>query len=198
MGRFRPRAQGISIRSESLRAEAIDQVDRGWLACPKLLDPNGRFRNDSNRLINVVSRFPAVRPGKIRAIDDLKQGLANQFCRIDTPIFLPIWDRGAELFLSILSPRRERACAKGDRASEYKNLPIRPDESDLCPIALESNVGSHRCGFAPKTHVFGSIADSLHYKVLPRVVASVTHRIFALPAIGFYDDSPSDSEQIEG
>lgn len=76
--RFRHRTRPKPRAKETLWAEALEQVSRGWLGQPELLDSRGRLIESPGKKINPVFRFAVFQLDKVRAIDDLKHGLVNK------------------------------------------------------------------------------------------------------------------------
>ena len=83
--RLRESARGAPNESESLRAEALGETDRGRSGRPLRLNHHGFTDGDPGRKINPVLRFPSFRNCKIRAIDDLRHGVVRKFCVVDSP-----------------------------------------------------------------------------------------------------------------
>ena len=186
--RFVTRSRVPPNHADSMWKEALGQVVRGRLGPPRKLNREGRFSDSPNEEINLVFRFPVFQSDKVRAIDDLKQGLVNEFCVIDSPIVLPSWGHVVEQILPTNGIHRGWDFLKIDHESAYKNLPIRPSDSRFCNIVLWSEVEGCWFAFEPKTQIFGSIASVLHYNVFSRLLASLINRILGILILGYVDD----------
>ena len=84
-----PRA--VSRHAEQLWAEALKQVDEGWLTPPGPLGANSHFLDRPRGECNIAFRFGVEQTDKLRGCDDLKDSLTNTACAIRTPIALPGW-----------------------------------------------------------------------------------------------------------
>ena len=186
--RFRERARRNPKEQIVLRKEAMGQVERGWLAPPVLLNKFGQIDAAPKSKINPVFRFPVFQSDKVRAIDDLRRGLVNRFCVIDSLNVPPSWDRIAEIILPINGIDRNWDFIKGDHESAYKNLPLSPPRSRFCVITFKNHIDSKWYGFEAKTHIFGAVASVLHYNVFSRLIASLANRVFGIPILGYVDD----------
>ena len=107
-------------------------------------------------------------------------------CRF--PIALPSWDHVVEQILSLNRKPRSWDFLKVDHESAYKNLPIRPTDSQFCFITLFDPIRECWCAFEPKTQIFGSIASVLHYNVFSRILSSIINRVLFIPILGYVDD----------
>ena len=65
---------------------------------------------------------------------------------------------------------------KEDHNASYKQLPIDPAELSAAIIALRHPVVHRWYGFVTRTLIFGSVADVLHYNVLPRLLVALVNR----------------------
>ena len=84
--RFRQRSRAILKHAAEMRPEALNQVDKGWLGAPLVLNDSGRLIDNPALAINLAFRLPVFQSGKVRAIEDLKHGLVNEYCVVDSPI----------------------------------------------------------------------------------------------------------------
>ena len=187
--RFASRAARTPPQADLLWSEAMDQVARGWLDSPRLLNRSGAFADDLNAPLNVAFRFAVAQSSKVRACEDLKDSLTNRLCAAETPIALPDWDLLAamSLFSSSLS-KKDWAFLKGDDTSAYKNLPLKPSDAHLAAIGLWGSRKKGRFAFLPRTLLFGATASVLRYNVFSRMLAVIFNRLFGIPLIAFYDD----------
>ena len=176
-------------QADKLWSEAIDQVARGWLDPPRLLNRSGQFANDLNIPLNVAFRSAVAQTSKVRACDDLKDSLANRLRTVETPITLPGWDLLAamSLFISSLSTK-DWAFLKGGDTAAYKNLPLMPSDSYLAAIGLWGSQKKGQFAFLLRTLLYGATASVLHYNVFSRLLAAISNRFFGIPIIAFYDD----------
>ena len=65
---------------------------------------------------------------------------------------------------------------KEDHNASYKQLPIDPAELSAAIIALRHPVVHRWYGFVTRTLIFWSVADVLHYNVLPRLLVALVNR----------------------
>ena len=186
--RFRSRSQNKPKAADLLRNEALEQVNRGWLGQPIELNNSGQSSIPRGEVFNPVFRFPVFQNDKVRAIDDLRHGLVNRFCVIDSPLTLPSWDHLVEVSLSLNRVPRDWAFLKGDRDSAYKNLPILKEHSRFCMITLFNPYDSKWYAFEPKTQIFGSIASVLHYNVFSKLIAQLANLILKIPILVYVGD----------
>ena len=90
--RFGTRAQISGCKFADLHwADAMTLVASGWLAQPCPFGQSGAILNADSESVNVDFRLSAVQPYKTRTCGDLKYGLANRRCVMDTPTKLPTW-----------------------------------------------------------------------------------------------------------
>ena len=90
--RFRERAAKSGMKNAArLWSEATEQVDKGWLFPPVELAPSGQQTGFSRHGYNVDFRFGVEQADKLRACDDLMNGLTNTACAVLTPIQLVSW-----------------------------------------------------------------------------------------------------------
>ena len=152
---------------------------------PRLLTVNGSFADSPDSPLNNAFRFAVAQPTKVRACDDLKDSLTNRLCTVATTITLPDWDLLAAMSqLITASSKADWAFLKGDAASAYKNLPLRPSDSHLASIALWDSGCKAWFAFLSRTLMFGATASVLHYNVFSRILAAFSNRLFGTPPRG--------------
>ena len=187
--RFACRASRPPPQADVLWSDTIDQVERGRMGPPRVLNRSGRFSDDLNDPINVAFRFAVAQTSKVRDCDDLKDSLGNRLCALGAPIALPGWGLLAamSLFSSSLSTKGWAFLNGGD-TSAYKNLPPRLSDSHSAAIGLRGSQREGWFAFSPRTLPFGATASMLRYNVFSRILASIASRFFCIPLIAFYDD----------
>ena len=126
--------------------------------------------------------------GKLRACDDLKNGLTNRACQIITPIKLVSWGHVSQLCRRYASDGLDWALFKADREADYKQLPLDSDDQAAGIIALRRPTSGKWFGFRSRTLMFGSVAAFLHYNLFSRLITETFSRLFKIPLILFFDD----------
>ena len=77
--RFKARApRAVSRHAEQLWAEALKQVDEGWLTPPEPLGDNGHFLDHPREECNIAFRLGVEQIDKLRACADLRHSLSRQ------------------------------------------------------------------------------------------------------------------------
>ena len=187
--RFQERSRiSAKIESSAIWNEIIEQRDQGWVTGPFEFNDNGRLADDPGTPVNVAFRFPVVQPGKVRAVDDCRHSTLNEYTIINTPISLPSWDHVASCVRRVYSTGVDWNFAVADQWAAYKCEPLLPSHINYCILAVYWPEGKRYVAFKPLTQMFGSTAAVLNYNVLPRIIASLANRIFAIPVIGYVDD----------
>ena len=187
--RFKERAaKSGHATAHQLWGEAVQQVKKGWLCPPDLLDSAGKPRNSPSSRYNIAFRFGAKQDAELRACDDLKHSLANRCCWNKTPIKLVSWGHLAQLSSITTEQGDEWHLFKADHEDAYKQLPIAPDDQQTAIVALRNPTSGNWFGFATRTLVFGSVADVLRYNVLSRIWAALCVRLLGIPLVGHFDD----------
>ena len=77
---------------------------------------------------------------------------------------------------------------KADRQAVYKNLPLSPDQSDRCVVALRCPSDGRWYGFLSRTLLFGAAAAVLRYNCFSLQVFVLADRISGLPIVNYFDD----------
>ena len=186
--RFRDRASHpAKLEAETIWMEALEQQSLGWLDGPYDLMDNGRLALEPDTAINIAFRFPVIQPGKVRACDDCRHSTLNDFCVIATPLSLPSWGHIVECVRRVSPGNFNVSFAVADQWPAYKCEPLHPDNIPLCALAIWNPHTSKFFGSKPLTQLFGSTDAVLNYNVLSRIIASLANRIFAIPAIGYFD-----------
>ena len=183
----RSKASGF-LNSETLWKEALDQVDKGWLAVPIPISPDGSVATYENGPVNIAFRVGVEQADKLRACDDLKHNEVKLYCIVWTPIKLPTWDHIAQMCLNIRPSGRPWGFFKADHEAAYKQLPMMPEHTKLAFVALRDPNTSRWMAFHPKALLFGATSAVLHYNCFSRLLAVLTNRIFGIPLIGYFDD----------
>ena len=187
--RFRERAPKSGWKNANdLWKEAMDQHAKGWLAAPVELKASGRPADLPTGGYNIAFRFGVEQAEKLRACDDLKHGLANQACRVHTPIKLVSWDHLSQLCRSFAKDGRDWALFKADHEAAYKQLPLDPADQLYAIVALRHPTSGVWYGFRSRTLVFGSVAAVIHYNVFSRLITVIFNKTFGIPPICFFDD----------
>ena len=93
------------LHAETLWKDALDQVDRGWMAPPLPIDPDGAVATYAQGSVNKAFRFGVDQVAKLRACDGRKQVEANLYCAVRTPIKLPTWGHIAQMCLNVRPSR---------------------------------------------------------------------------------------------
>ena len=168
--------------------EAMDQVQAVWLSPHEARDANGQFPERSDADCNLSCSFGVVQADKMRGFDDLRDSLANLACAVHTPITLPGWDHIAAATRILAENCRAWSFGKVDHRAAYMALPVTPTDAKYAVITLWCPVKKIRCGFRPRTQLFGSIDAVLHYSRLSRIIASLICRILLIPTKGYFDD----------
>ena len=70
----------------------------------------------------------------------------------------------------------------------YKQLLLDPRAQRYAIIALRRPKAGIRHGFRPRTLMFGSIVDVLHYNVCFLLVTAIFNRLFGIPLVCIFDD----------
>ena len=183
----RSKASGF-LNADTLWKEALEQVQKGWLADPLPISPDGTVATYENGPVNIAFRFGVEQADKLRACDDLKHNEVNLHCTVWTPIKLPTWDHIAQMCLNIRHKRVPWEFFKTDHEAAYKQLPLRPEHTRLAFVALRDPLTSRWMAFPPKALLFGATSAVLHYNCFSRLLAILANRIFGIPLIGYFDD----------
>ena len=62
--------------------EAVDQVERGWLAPPLPIDLDGSVATYAKGSFNIAFRLGVDQADKLRESDDLKHNEVNVYCTV--------------------------------------------------------------------------------------------------------------------
>ena len=125
--RFRERAAKYGMKNASpLWAEAMEQVEEGWLLGPVPLPHDGKPLLRSSNRYNVSYRFGVLLAAKIRACGDLEHSMANLTCTVETPIRLLSWDNIAQLSAMLEAGGGDWAMFKSYQKADYKQTPDWP------------------------------------------------------------------------
>ena len=125
---------------------------------------------------------------KIRAFDDLKYSMTNQFRTVWTPIKLPTWDRIWQMALDVRKAERRRPLLKMDHESEYKKLPLVTEQAKYAASPIRRPLLNTWYSFWPRSLLFWAEAEAAHYNCLSRAIAVLVNRIFGIPLISYFDD----------
>ena len=166
----------------------MDQRSKGWSAAPVELKAPGRPADLPAGGYNVAFRLGVEQAEKLRACDDLKHGLANQACRVHTPIKLVSWDHLSQLCRTFAKGGRDWALFKADHEAAYNTLPLGPADQLYSIVALRHPTSGIWYGFRSRTLFFGSVAAVIHYNVFPRLITAIFNKTFGIPLICFFDD----------
>ena len=185
--RFKARSKRSPKLAPTLWKEMMDQVDKGWLQEPKLLNEKGRFVDSPDKPLNNAFRFAVVQGEKVRAVDDLRASLTNKACSAVTPITLPSWEHIAQITLELIPCGRSLALGKADESDAYKKLPLRQKDMDLAVITLCGPDGRWY-GCRSRSLIFGSTAAVVHYNTFSRMLVTLFSRLFGIPAVAYFED----------
>ena len=84
--------------------EALTRKQGGWLEGPFPTYRDAILGRDGSKIrCNPAARFRAPQGGKPRAVDDLKQSLANRAAQVLTLINLPTWNHFSSLIKLMIS-----------------------------------------------------------------------------------------------
>ena len=185
--KFKTRSARKPPHAEALWLEATEQVAKGWLAAPRILNREGRFADAPNFPLINAFRFAVLQNEKIRACDDLLASGTNSSCSVLSPITLPSWEHVAHIAAELALSGHDIAFGKGDESDAYKKQPMKPPDAFLAVITLQGPDG-RRYGFVPCSQLFGSVASVVHYNTFSRLFISLFVRIFGIPGIAYFDD----------
>ena len=73
-------------------------------------------------------------------------------------------------------------------------MPLIPDQSGDCIVALRNPPGGLRYGFRPRTLLFGAVAAVLRYNCFSRISAVLACRILDIPTVTYFEDIGSMSK----
>ena len=158
----RSRASGI-LHSEALWKEALGQVDPGWLAPPLPIDIDGSVATYTHGSVNIAFRFGVGQADKLRACDDLKHNEVSLYCAVWTPVKLPTLDHIAQMRLNVRPTKKSCEVLKADHEAACKQLPMRPERTNLAFVAIRDPLTSRRMAFRPKSLLFGATSAVFHY-----------------------------------
>ena len=169
-------------------AEAIGEVEKGWLSQPIPVNEQGSCIFFKGSGVDVAFKFAVLLVGKIRAFDDMRHSITNRARAVLTPIKLVSWDHVAHI--SNLLAKRGFGCQfpKDDHRAAYKSLPVCPSQTKLAAIVLKNPGGGNWYAFTSRTLLFGSIASVLHYNIFPRAISELVAKIFGILIVCFFDD----------
>ena len=88
--------------------------------------------------------------------------------------------------------------SKEDRKAANKQLPIDPADQNAAIIALRRPTEHRWYGFVTRTLISGSLADVLHYNVLPRLLVVLVNRYLGIPMVGYFDDFAAIIRNVAG
>ena len=183
----RSKASGF-LNAETLWKEAMEQVDKGRLAPPLPISPDGKGATYDYGPVNIAYRFGVDQADKRRACHDLKHNEVNLYFTVWTPVKLPTWDHIAQMCLDVRHTRRPWGFFKADHEAACKQLPLRPEHTKLAFVALRGPIASRWMAFPPKALLFGAISAALHYNCFSRLLDVLPNRILGIPLIGYFDD----------
>ena len=117
--RWQQRARRAPVKhAHFLRADAMQQVDGGWVAPPKVM---GNFPRGPDGRCNPALRFGAPQIDKLRGFDDLKDSRSNTSTDVMTPVSLGGWDHIAGTTQISRAIPRPWAFGEIDHRAAYKS-----------------------------------------------------------------------------
>ena len=169
--------------ARKLWGEGLVQVAKEWL-------PEGISSKGKATAVNPTYRFAVQQSDKHGAVDSLKRG-SNEATAVQTPINLPSWGYSAQMrdLVHFRGERRPLAMTKVDYAEARNRLRLSGKDGLVAAVTLRSTPDGLRCGFVPRTQLFGSPAAILPCASLSWVIASLVCRFSEIPCVGYPDDS---------
>ena len=113
--------------------------------------------------------------------DDLRHNMVNLGTSAMTPITLPTWGHMAQVAKRVHTSGMEWAFLKGDRASEYKQLPLGPKYANLTAVALRNHSSVKWMAIIPRALLFGAASAVIHYNCFSRALAVLLNQYFPTP-----------------
>ena len=138
------------------------------------------------------------RSGKLRACDDLKHSMTNLARSVETPNHLVSWDYMVQIPQLLSQGWGDWSLFKADHEAGYKQLPIDPADQRFAIVALCHPVTHLWYGFVTRALLFGSVAASLHYNALSRILAALTARCLGIPLVAYFDDFAAIARKAQG
>ena len=87
---------------------------------------------------------------------------------------------------------------KTDNASAYKHLEIMVSDMRCAYVAIRHQVAARWYAIRPKTLLFGSSADVMHYNTIIGLFSAIAARILCNQAISYFDDFGFPTKPILG
>lgn len=180
--RFRERARASGhANAAPLWAEALSQVEQGWLCPPCAFPPNGDIPIFVHGAANAAFRFGVTQGEKLRACDDLRRNMVNLCALVMTPITLPTWGHLAQMAKQVPPSGFDWAFIKGDHASAYKQLPLDPRYANLTVVAPRNPSSGLWEAFVPRVLLFGAVSAVIDYNCFFRALAVLLTNISVSP-----------------
>ena len=168
--------------------ESLGQVERGWLAPPLPIDIERSVATYAHGSFNIDFRFGVAHADKLGAFGGLQHNEDNLCRTIWMPIKLPTCDHIGQMRLNVGPSEKTCEFFKAGHEAAYKQLPMRPEHSNLAMVALRDPVTSRWMAFHPKALLFGANSAVLRYRCFSLLSAVLFNRIFGIPLVEYFDD----------